>query len=291
MVTLKYNPPAGFLDEEVRNGYTVSVEMKQVWAVQLDLLQELMRVCSEHGLRIFADGGTLIGAVREHGYIPWDDDIDMCMLREDYDKLVQLAGEFKEPYFLQTVYTDTHYGHRHAQLRRTDTLAVPINYKGKRRHCMGIFVDIFVLDRMPNTPRSLKHHLARVASAKLRLKTVNKIMLHVPESVYRWCRYHTCCLSDIRLFRKYEEVLRSVPLTERSLLGCMLTSRTTIPFLRLVTYADVVNLPFEHIELPCPVGYDEILRAEYGAYMIPVHQPTTHGSMTFDTEQGQNFHK
>ena len=51
----------------------------------MDLFQELMRVCKEYNLRVFADSGTLIGAVREKGFIPWDDDIDVAMLREDYD--------------------------------------------------------------------------------------------------------------------------------------------------------------------------------------------------------------
>ncbi|MBO7379018.1 MAG: LicD family protein, partial [Bacteroidales bacterium] len=83
MVSLKYSVPESFLQEETRNGYMVTAHMKQVWAVQLDLLQELLRVCNEHGLKVFADSGTLIGAVRDHGFIPWDDDIDMCMLRED----------------------------------------------------------------------------------------------------------------------------------------------------------------------------------------------------------------
>ena len=97
---LKYQVPQDFLHEEVRRDYTITAEMKQVWAVQLDLLQELLRVCKENGLRVFADSGTLIGAVREKGFIPWDDDIDVAMPREDYDRLMSLSAEFRDPYFL-----------------------------------------------------------------------------------------------------------------------------------------------------------------------------------------------
>ena len=68
--------------------------------VELDLLAEFDRVCRKHGLTYFVDSGTLLGAVRHKGFIPWDDDIDLIMQREDYERLVQIAAqEFQHPYF------------------------------------------------------------------------------------------------------------------------------------------------------------------------------------------------
>ena len=87
MLNIKLELPEGFLEEEERDGYLVSAEMKKIWAVELDLLNEFMRVCKEHDIRWFADGGTILGAIRHNGMIPWDDDIDVCMYREDYEKL------------------------------------------------------------------------------------------------------------------------------------------------------------------------------------------------------------
>ncbi len=82
MVDLKIKLPDGFLDEEVRCDYTITHEMKKIWAVELDLLEKLLNVCKKHGIKIFASGGTLLGAIRHKGMIPWDDDIDMMMFRE-----------------------------------------------------------------------------------------------------------------------------------------------------------------------------------------------------------------
>ena len=100
MVELKLALPDHFLEEEVRDGYTVSKEMKEVWAVELDLLAEFMRVCDRHGIVYYADAGTILGAVRHKGFIPWDDDIDVMMMRDQYDKLQKIGPEeFRHPYF------------------------------------------------------------------------------------------------------------------------------------------------------------------------------------------------
>lgn len=81
--------------------------------IQLDLLKELLRVCDKYNLRVWADGGTLLGTVREKGFIPWDDDIDMALFREDYDKLVAVAPkEFKHPFFFSSVGTPRRPAHK-----------------------------------------------------------------------------------------------------------------------------------------------------------------------------------
>ena len=122
---IKIHLPDGFLDEEIRNGYTISHEMKEIWAVELDLLVEFDRVCKENGLKYFASCGTKLGAVRHHGFIPWDDDVDVMMLRDEYDKLCKIAPQlFAYPYFFQTEETDKGSARGHAQLRNSKTTAI-----------------------------------------------------------------------------------------------------------------------------------------------------------------------
>ena len=94
------------LNSEIRNGFSISHETKKIWDIQLKLVQKLLQVCNKHDLKVWADSGTLIGAVRDKGFIPWDDDIDINMMRDDYNKLISFADEFEKPYFLQCAYTD-----------------------------------------------------------------------------------------------------------------------------------------------------------------------------------------
>ena len=284
MLKLKYSVPNGFLKEETRRDYTISETMKKAWAVQMDLLQELLRVCNEHGLRVFADSGTLIGAVREKGFIPWDDDIDVAMLRSDYDKLMALSAEFQEPYYLQTISSHPYYINRYAQLHMKGTTAIRTDGK-PQRHQQNIFIDIFVIDTMPSSPRAFKRHYAKVRSASQKLKVVRKITHSLPKPIYLWCREHTKFLSDKYRYEEFEKVVRSVSMDDRKAYGAFLCQNMTLPIKHLSDYKETIMLPFEHIMIPCPSGYDELLRLGYGDYMRPVQAPTMHGTMLYDAEK------
>ena len=281
---LRNTPPEGFLETEERCNFKVPAEMKKVWAVQIDLMIELIKVCQKHGLRIYADGGTLIGAVRHQGFIPWDDDIDMAMLREDYDKLVEIAPkEFSHPYFFQCIYTDNHYDHRHAQLRNCETASWPINKKKLPKYNHGIFIDIFVLDGMPNNPKALCKHYSKIKKAKMRLKLTTKLTSMLPESIYQFCREKTSCLSDKVQFKKYEDLLRSVPCSKSFLLS-KITLRYNHPFKEVACYGEPKMVPFEYTQIPIMENYDQVLKVQFGDYMTPTHTPTYHGTMNYDTE-------
>ena len=280
-MTLKYSLPEGFLHAETRCDYQISAEMKQAWAVQLDLLQELMRVCDAHNIQMFVAEGTLLGTIRHQGFIPWDDDIDVVLMRPEYDRLMAVADDFCEPFFLQHVMTDEGYRNRHAQLRMSGTLALAPGEKAGRRFHQGIFIDIFVLDAVPNSPRAFKHHYAAVSSAKLRFKVVSKLMDRLPLGLYRRLRSGGSLLSDKQRYHQYEEVMRSVPMTERTCVGAMMCQNMSLTTFPLSAYREVVMMPFEHIMVPVPSGYDELLRIEYGDYMTPVKAPSLHGTLKF----------
>ena len=94
--------------DEMRSGFLVTSHRKKLWNVQIGLIKEFERICKKHNLKWWACGGTLLGAARHKGFIPWDDDVDVAMLRPDYNKFLDIAAdEIKYPYFLDNWYDYT----------------------------------------------------------------------------------------------------------------------------------------------------------------------------------------
>lgn len=138
-----------FFEEEDRCGFHIDRNRKKIWAVELDLLLQLEKICSQHNIKFFLDGGSVLGAVRHKGFIPWDDDIDIGMPRNDYEKFLEIGQrELKAPYFLQTPYSDSGYYFSFAKLRNSNTsfISKPFIYE---KFNQGICIDIFPLDIFP----------------------------------------------------------------------------------------------------------------------------------------------
>lgn len=138
----------------MRDGFLVSGRQKRIWNVELNLLAEFADICSRYGLRWQMDYGTLLGAVRHGGFIPWDDDVDVTMPRADYERLQGIMADLQEyqdcmgKYFFQTCYTDNT-DNTFAKLRDCRTTAICRDRKQEGR-CQGIWIDIFPLDAVPD---------------------------------------------------------------------------------------------------------------------------------------------
>lgn len=278
MVKLNIELPEKFLDKEVRCGYTVTAQMKEVWAVQLDMLSKFDAVCKKYGLIYYADSGTLIGAVRHNGYIPWDDDIDIVMMRGDYKKLLAVAEkEFKYPLFLQTAYSERNYIRAHAQLRNSETTGC-IFADVNTTYNKGIFIDIFPMDNLPDDDHELEQFKKKVniswkfltapyVEHKNVLKKIGAFIigLMVP--------FNTA-------FKNYEKLCEKYNGTRTERVSYIAYSRGKEKHIwKYGWFEKYHNVPFEFTEIPIPDGYDERLRTEYGDYMIIKHAPTAHGGM------------
>ena len=101
------NFPNSFWEGETRNDFFVPAAMKRAWAIQMTMLDQTLEIARKHGIRIWVDYGTLLGTVRHKGYIPWDDDIDVCVMRADYLKLINyLKAELPDYCNVYCFYTD-----------------------------------------------------------------------------------------------------------------------------------------------------------------------------------------
>ncbi len=130
--------------------------LQKVQLVELDILREVMRLCEANQIEYFIHGGTALGAQKYGGFIPWDDDIDIGMAREHYDRFLAVAAEqLDKAYFLQTPDTDEHSPYAYTKIRKNDSEFVEWSVRGVAMH-HGIFVDVYPYDNVPDTEGARK---------------------------------------------------------------------------------------------------------------------------------------
>ena len=270
-----------------------SVLLSAVHTVQMELLQELDRVCSENGLRYMAIHGTLLGAVRHHGFIPWDDDVDVAMPRKDYDALLALGKErLSEGFFLQTPANSygCFYG-GYAKLRRDGTLALEPQHRNRSQSChQGVWIDIFPLDNCPREKDGQKRlqkrlsFLQRIIYAKT-YSSPQHVLQDVPGS--RVSLYYLLARVTRRrwLTRWIDNLCRKQGESgQKGILACYYGARENKNIWPAEAVANVERVPFESMMLPIPCGWDALLRARYGKTyyeLPPVYKRYRHDNVTF----------
>ena len=272
-----------------------SVGLRDVHAVQLESLKELDRVCRENGLVYMAVHGTLLGAIRHHGFIPWDDDVDVVMPRKDYDRLLKLAEEhsFSPGFFLQTPLNN--YGCYHggySKLRRDGTLALEVKRRGipTNSYHMGIWIDIMPLDTCPEDEdqrRRLQNRLGFLQ--KIIYAKAYAPYQFIPEGVsgHMVSFYYLLskCTRRRRLVQRFDAICRKQHSSSlRSILACYYGSRKNKNVWSAEAVKNVIEIPFEDMTIPVPVGWDELLKVRYGEnYMTipPMSKRYRHGEYVF----------
>lgn len=303
MVNLRIQLPDAFLDEEERCGYIVSKQMKQVWAVELDLLNEFQRVAEKHGIKYIANGGTMLGAVRHHGFIPWDDDIDLMMMRGEYDKLCKIAEqEFHYPYFFQTEYTDPGSMHCHAQLRRSDTTAMlKTEMAGNLTFNQGIFIDIFPLDAVPDDVKEWEKE-CKIAQyyyeRKCSFANLSSLYIPNPLDTKLWIKKLLHVLGSPlfawlarKYFVNYEEECKKynhLP-TKKMSLYCWGYKYKKMHRSR-ADHEETVMMDFEFLKVPVCKNYDHALMEIFGNWHQFVRGGSLHGDILFDTERPYTYY-
>lgn len=270
--------PDNFLCEEERCGYRVTEDLKKVWAVELDLAVEFMRVCNKYGIKTSAFAGSILGAVRHKGFIPWDDDMDFCLTREEFQKLLKIPPkEFKYPYYLQTTMGDQRFFCPYARLRNSETTGI-ITWNKSPDYNNGIYIDIFVLDGFTESRFQYWSQFIRWSFLRAILENYNGN----GKTYKAFDRYVNAVAKKIAKTKSYEKwvkkynkiICSNTAKTERLSLithGRWFTNRYCIYKSEL---EDTIQVPFENIDIPIPRAYDNVLKRIYGDYMQlpPVEQ-------------------
>ena len=276
--------------------------MQAVWAVQMDLLKELIRVCDKYNITYYGDSGTLLGAIRHKGYIPWDDDIDVVMTRSEYNRLLEVAEkEFTHPYFFQTRETDYGYERPFARLRNSDTTGVQKSEVGATiKYNQGIFVDIFPLDNLPDDEEERAQFLQRIRllSAKAWRLTewtvryipgtkagIKKVLRDIGCPLLSWA-FYTFRIPNPYWIKYEKEVTRYNNKETKHLANLNFNKENELVLMDNADYKESVVVDFEDMTISVPRNYEHVLCRMYGEnWRTPMQSGTLHGDMIFDVEK------
>lgn len=253
-------------------GCDVQPDIGKLRETQQALLCEFIGICEKLGLQYFAVQGTLLGAVRHEGSIPWDDDIDVGMLRKDYEVFLDKApGLLPEYYFLQTFHTDPEFYHCFAKLRDSRTTFIEKTAQKLRRMNQGIFIDIFPFDFYPENLLKAKWFDLKKFVFRYRLRSefyIPQDNVRSAANVLRKFLMYSAkivCPSERRALEESEKLFVGIkpgrllinngsPWGKREIVDKRWMEKTILH-------------KYENILICIPAGYDNYLRCVYGDYM------------------------
>ena len=242
--------------------------LRRLQLTQLEILDEIVRICNKHHLRYYLAEGTLLGAVRHHGFIPWDDDLDIAMPRADYERFLKLCENELDPqYFAHSVHTDKSYWLIFAKIRKKGTefneycvrhLSVP----------KGIYVDVFPLDDVTTEAGLLKRFRTKCIKKIYALISYKKGVDLPMTPFIRMVLFLTKPISIYRLSRWAERWMRKQNGRRTEYYVNYGSYYNTVKQTILKSkYEPAAELMFEGKRYTVPCDYDYVLRRAYSDYM------------------------
>lgn len=244
-------------------------ELKKLQRIELEMLIEVDRICRKYDIKYSLDGGTLLGAVRHKGFIPWDDDIDVIMLREEYNKFFDACKKELDSkrFFLQDYRTDPYYIFGYEKIRRLGTEFIRLGQEHLKNKT-GVFIDIFVADNVPDNLIMRKLHLfACFIIRKVLYSNIGKIS-EKNFFVRQWYKLLSLIPRDFSFYIR--NVLANVCNRNRTELVRHMTHNYRISRYGMprVCFDDFIELEFEKYKFKAFKNYDLYLTKLYGDYMV-----------------------
>ena len=300
-----------YFEDEVRNGFYVPSVMKRCWASQLTDLEELDEICKKLNIRYFADWGTLLGAVRHGGYIPWDDDLDVLMMRSDYNKLLKAWEEqsidFPKGFEVRSFRNRPELNEFHGVVVGNGRISFEKDHLEKFHGFPYISaIDIFVLDKKSKSEEKqaemaknalftiavadsiLDGSLSREDEIEINLKRIRKFPGVITNlsvnGISREELVKNLRASVEEQFSQFEDedsgkLIQNVPFGLKN----------PTAFIDETEYEKAIRLPFEYTSVPVPLKYNMMLRRKYGEYLNIYKGTGTHNYPYFKAQEESLF--
>lgn len=244
--------------------------LKQLQSIEFKLLLEFIRICQKYDLRYYVLGGTLLGAVRHNGFIPWDDDIDVGMPRKDYNKFLQIAqAELPSHLFLQNYKTEKDFTLNFTKIRNNNTTFVEYSYAHLDMN-HGVYIDIFPLDGISGSRVAKKidnrrinwlylgicgHYLIDTKPIKLH----NKIIRLILKTLY----------TPLKLHKMIDGIVERYDYDKCDLVSNHFGAWGKREIVPREYFGAGCELEFENVSVMAPYNYEKYLTNIYGDYMTP----------------------
>lgn len=264
--------PEEYFKGEEREGFYVEEMMKRAWAAQIEVLEIIDRICRKYQIQYFADWGTLLGAVRHKGFIPWDDDIDIVMKRADYNRFMRIfKEEHPEGCFLLNIYENEEYSEIFARVVNSNHVNYTQEYLERWHGCpYAVGVDVFPLDKLATDEEeeSIQCNLLRILIKAIYSKDETGELIHVIEDL---CGVKIDRTKNIQhqLLRVADGVLQMYNEDGGDYAEIIYYLNNQNRRMKPEYYSESIRLPFETAEIPVPKEYDTVLRRMYGDYEVP----------------------
>ena len=293
-----------FFEAEVRDGFYVTSEMKQVWAAQLEVLNDVDKACRENGIQYFAEWGTLLGAVRHHGFIPWDDDMDICMKRPDYNRFLEIAEKIMPSnYKIYNLKSHNNDGNMVSRIINTDQISYDAE-KLKKYHGVPyvIGLDIFPLDYISDNKEDdelQSNVIVMISSIMNVIKSVQDNNVQLDEENLTQINMQLSQVENICgvTINREDDIVQQLNILIDRMCGIYRENEAEYITIMLLWvggknyrfpkkyYDKAIRIPFENTTIPVPYAYDSILKKKYGDYMQLVHTWDSHDYPFFESQK------
>lgn len=256
------------------------IDIKDIHSIELNILKYVTKVCKENNLRYYLCGGTLLGSIRHQGFIPWDDDIDISMPRPDYMKLLEIL-KYGERYKSLSFYNNDTYYYSFAKIIDTNTIVKEVNLEYDIRG-LGVCIDIFPLDGIPNDRKVKNKHLRSIFRYRNLLynslsstcpNSANKFKLLVRYFIWKYARL----IGWEKWILKVEELGNLYSYDSSQEVGCIVSGYKYKEIMDKNVFGLGDKKLFEGELYIVPSNYDKYLKSLYGNYkeLPPIEKRVT----------------